>query len=103
MPKVLKLCFELDDDDVEMCTDIVVDLGWVGCRQLKSEMTSKNAGKRTHEHVTAAGGVRSDQTMTMKEKLASKKMTGTNDKAESPFSVAKEIRRHFGPNTSLHK
>ena len=30
-PKVLKLCFEPDDDDAEKCTAIVVDLGWVGC------------------------------------------------------------------------
>ena len=73
MPKVLKLCFEPDDDDAEKCRDIVVDLGWVGCRRWKTEMTSKKAGKRTHEHVTAAGGVRSDRAMTMEENLASKK------------------------------
>ena len=85
MPKVLKLCFEPDDDDVEKCTDIVVDLGWIGCRRWKTEMTSKKAGKRTYEHVTAAGGVRSDRAMAMEEKKASKKMTRTNDKAESPF------------------
>ena len=101
MPEVLKLCFEPDDPDAEKSTSIVVDLGWAGSCRWKAEMTSKVAGKKTHEHMTVVKGIRSEGEMTNEEKLAGRRKRASNDLAEAPFSMVKETKRRCGTSMSI--
>ena len=57
MPKILKLCFDLDNPDAEKSTSIVIDMGWVGNCRWKAEMVSRKAGKKTYKHLSIVKGI----------------------------------------------
>ena len=73
MPEILKLCFHPTGPNAKASTKIVIDIGWVGNRQWKFEMTTKKAGKKTHEHMSVVEGVHSKRKMSSAERLAGKR------------------------------
>ena len=103
MPEVLKLCFNPTGPDAEESTKVVIDIGWVAICRWKFEITTKTTSKKTHKHMSAVEGVRSERKMSSAERLAGKKRKATNDLAESAFSMVKEIKRRCGTNMGLHK
>lgn len=51
---VLDLCFNPEDEDILLSSNIVTDIDKVGCLRWKQEMLSRASGKTTHNHVSAS-------------------------------------------------